>query len=48
MTGHLRIIKNNALRKPFIKGPKYREVRPINLGKVKRCILEGLYNCISG
>ena len=47
VTGDLRIIKNNALRKLFIKGPKYREVRPINLEKAKRCILEGLHNCIS-
>ena len=34
------------LRKIFIKGPKYREVRPINLKKAKCCILEGLDNCI--
>ena len=47
VTGDLQIIKNNALRKLFIKGPKYREVRPINLEKAKRCILEGLHNCIS-
>ena len=47
VTGDLRIIKNNALRKLFVKGPKYREVRPINLEKAKRCILEGLHNCIS-
>ena len=47
VTGDLRIIKNNALRKLFIKGPKYREVRPINLEKAKRCILEGLHNGIS-
>ena len=47
VTGDLRIIKNNASRKLFIKGPKYREVRPINLEKAKRCILEGLHNCIS-
>ena len=44
--GVLRIIRNNVLRKLFIKGPKYREVRPINLEKGKRCILEGLDNCI--
>ena len=44
---HLRIIKNNVLRKLFIKGPKYRVVRPINLEKAKRCILEGRHNCIS-
>ena len=33
MTGDLGIIRNNVLRKLFIKGPKYREVRPINLKK---------------
>ena len=47
VTGDLQIIKNNASRKLFIKGPKYREVRPINLEKAKCCILEGLHNCIS-
>ena len=47
MTGDLRIIESNALRKLFIKGPKYRQVRPINLEKAKRCLLEGLHNCIS-
>ena len=47
MTGDLRIIRNNGLRKSFIKGPKYREVKPINLEKAKHCILEGLDNCIS-
>ena len=46
VTGDLRIIKNNAARKLFIKRPKYREVRPINLEKAKHCIL-GLHNCIS-
>ena len=47
VTGDLRIIKNNTLRKLFIKGPKYGEVRPVNREKAKRCILEGLHNCIS-
>ena len=47
VTGDLRIIKSNALRKLVIKEPKYREVRPINLEKAKHCILEGLHNCIS-
>ena len=47
MTGHLQIIRNNVLRKLFIKGPKYREVRLINLEKGKCCILEGLDICIS-
>ena len=45
MTGDLQIIRNNALRKLFIKGSKCREVRPINLEKAKRCIL-GFDNCI--
>ena len=47
VTGDLQIIKNNVLRNIFIKEPKYREVRPINLVNSKRCILEGLNNCIS-
>ena len=47
VTGDLRIVRNNVLRKRFIKGPKYREVRSIILEKAKRCILEGLDNCIS-
>ena len=47
MTGDLRIIRNIVLRKLFIKGPKYREVRPIKLEKVERCILEGLDHWIS-
>ena len=47
MTGDLRIIRNNVLRKLFNKGPKYREVRATNLEKAKRCILDGLDNCIS-
>ena len=39
VTGALQIITNNVLRKLFIKGPGYRDVRPVNL--------EGLDNCIS-
>ena len=35
------------MRKLFNKGPKYREIRPINLQKINRCILECLDNCIS-
>ena len=38
VTGDLRNIRNNVLRKLFIKGHKYREVRPINQEKAKRCI----------
>ena len=47
MTVDLQIIKNNVLRKLFIKGTKYRELRSINLEKAKHCILKGLHNCIS-
>ena len=46
MTGDLRIIRNNVLRKLFSKGPKYKKVRPTHLERVKGCILEGLDNCI--
>ena len=46
VTGDLRIIRNNVLRKLFSKGPKYKKVRPIHLERVKGCILEGLDNCI--
>ena len=45
--GDLGTLKNNILRKPFIKEPKYREVRPMNVGKAKCWILEVLQNCIS-
>ena len=47
VTGDLPIIKNNVLRKFFINGRKYREIRPINLEKAKRCKLKALDNCIS-
>ena len=47
MTGGLRIIRDNVLRTPLIKGSKYREVRPISLEKAKLRLLEGLDNCIS-
>ena len=36
VTGDLRIIRNNILKNLFIKRPKYREVRAINLEEVKR------------
>ena len=45
VTDDLRIISNNGLR-TFLKRPKYREFRYINLEKDKRYILEGLDNCI--
>ena len=39
-----RIIRDNALKKLFIKGPKYREGRHMNLEKAKSYTL-GLHNC---
>ena len=47
VTSDLRIIRNNILRNLFIKVPKYREVRFINLKKAKCFVLEGLDNCVS-
>ena len=35
VTGDLRIIDNNPLRKLFTKGPKFRETKTINLEKAK-------------
>ena len=44
-TGDLEFIRNNSLRKIFIKEPKCRKVRPLFL-KTKIYILEGLDSCI--
>ena len=33
--------------KHIVTGPEYRDIRPVNLERAKRCILEGLDNCIS-
>ena len=46
VTGDLRIIKNNKLRKVFSKGPKYRENQPINFETSKDYILTGLDDCL--
>ena len=46
VTEVLRVIKNNVWRKFFIKGLKYRKIRPIDLEKSKCCILEDLNNFI--
>ena len=46
VTGDLRIIKNNTLRKFFGKGPKYRTPQPIDFIKAKSCILNGLETCV--
>ena len=47
VAGDLQIIRNNIVRKNLIIGPKYREVRHINLENIKCCLLEGLDICIS-
>ena len=48
VTGDIRIIKNNVLKKHFIKEPIYREKKRLQiLIKAKYCILEDLDNCIS-
>lgn len=46
ISGDLRIISNNVLRKIFTKGPKYRQNKPVNLEKAKCCILNGLEDCV--
>ena len=47
VTGDLRIIANNHLRKFFSKGPKFRENKNINLDKAKSAIINGLEQCIN-
>ena len=47
VTGDLRIIRNNVLRKLFIKELFIKEGRSVNLEKANHCILEGLDNGIS-
>ena len=42
ITGDLRIIRNNKLRKLITKGPKYREPTNISWDKAKSSILDGL------
>ena len=42
ITGDLRIIENNKLRKIICKGPKYRLPTPNNLDKAKENILNGI------
>ena len=47
VTGDLRLINNNNLRKIFSKGPKYRESKTINFEKARTCILSGLEECVN-
>ena len=42
ITGDLRIVENNKLRKLFVKGPKYREPSKLDFSKAESCITEGL------
>ena len=42
ITGDLRLIENQSLRKIISKGPNYREPKTINWGKCKNVISEGL------
>ena len=46
VTGDLRIIKNNKLRKIICKGPKFRETKPISFEYAKNNISNGLNDCI--
>ena len=46
ITGNLKIITNNKLRKLFSKGPKYREGRNISFDKARENIISGITSCI--
>lgn len=46
VTGDLRLVRNNKLRELLVKGPKFRDKRPLDLAKAKSCILTGLKNCV--
>jgi len=47
ITGNLKIIKNNKLRKLISKGPNFREPRSINWNRCKTEIFNGLDLCIT-
>ena len=47
ITGNLRLVANNKLRKLFSKGPKYREQVPINFQNAKDEIMGGMDAIIS-
>ena len=46
ITGDLRIIENQKLRKLLAKGPNYREPRTLNFNKVKNEIKDAINTCI--
>ena len=45
MTGDLRIIKNKVLRDLLLKGPNFREPKPINLYDCYKVIAAGIESC---
>ena len=47
VSGNLKIITNNKLRKLLSKGPKFRESRPLNWNKAKESIFSGLDDFLS-
>ena len=47
VTGNLKIIRNNKLRKLLTKGPKYRECNNINWDKARDCIYSGIQDYIA-
>ena len=46
VTGDLRIIENQKLRRLFSKGPNYREVKPFNLKKCKESVIDSIDDTI--
>ena len=47
ITGDLRIVSNNKLRKILCKGPKFRENTHVDFNKAKKDITNGIDNCIA-
>ena len=47
ITGDLRIVQDNKLRKLLSKGPKYREPATLDFGKGKEEILKGIRDCVA-
>ena len=46
ITGELRIVRNNRLRKLLCKGPKYREPTPVNWDRAKQSLISGIDEAI--
>ena len=47
ISGDLRIIHNNKLRKLMTKGPKFRESKELNFDVARTKILEGIESCVN-